>query len=105
MDNATAHFIQIMMDRAESLRKKGDLSEALHAANAAVEKCEQQLGPDIDHIDAFVTSLGSRADLFLEMGQFVEATDDLKHAIDQLDNRPDRIAQVERLYALLGGGL
>ena len=102
MDTATANFIQLMLDRAESLRTKGDLSEALHAANAAVEKCEQQLGPDFDHIDAFVTSLESRADLFLELGQFIEAADDLKHAIDQLDNRPDRIGHVGRLYALLG---
>ncbi|MFM2199129.1 MAG: hypothetical protein RLZZ505_2561 [Verrucomicrobiota bacterium] len=102
MDTATANFIQMMLDRVITLREKGDYNEAVHAANAAVEKCEQELGPDLDKIDAFVISLESRADLFLEMGQYVEAVDDLKHAIDQLDNRPDRIAQVGRLYALLG---
>lgn len=102
MDTATANFIQLMLDRTESLRENGDLHEAEHAANAVVEKCEQQLGPDLDIIDAFVNSLESRADLFLEMGRYVEAAEDLKHAIDQLDNRPDRIAQVGRLYAMLG---
>ncbi len=102
LDTAIANFIQLMLDRAETLRTKGNLSEALHTANAAVEKCEQQLGPDLDHIEAFVTSLERRADLYLELGQFVEAADDLKHAIDQLDNRPDRSGQVGRLYALLG---
>lgn len=102
MDTATANFIQMMLDRTESLREEGDLHEALHAANAAVEKCEQQLGPNLDTIDAFANSLETRADLLLELGKFVEAAEDLKHAIDQLDNRPDRSAQVGRLYALLG---
>jgi len=102
MDTATANFIQMLLDRTDSLRQKGDLDEAVHAANAAVEKCEQQLDPDLDNIDAFVISLECRANLYLEMGKYVEAVDDLKHAIDQLDNRPDRIAQVGRLYALLG---
>jgi len=102
MDTATSNFIQLMLDRAESLREKGDLNEAVHAANAAVEKCEQQLGPDLESIDAFANALECRADLFLEMGKHPEAADDLKHAIDQLDNRPDRIAQLGRLYALLG---
>ncbi len=102
MDTANANLIQLMLDRAESLREQGDLHEAVHAANAAVDKCEQELGPDLDNIDAFVNSLECRADLLLELGQYVEAADDLKHAIDQLDNRPDRIAQVGRLYALLG---
>ena len=102
MDTDTANLIRMMRDRTESLRQKGDLHEALHAANAAVEKCEQQLGPDMDNIDAFVNALESRADLFLELAHYAEAADDLKHAIDQLDNRPDRIAQEGRLYALLG---
>jgi tetratricopeptide (TPR) repeat protein len=102
MDTATANFIQLMLDRAESLREKGDLHEAVHAANAAIEKCEQELGPDLETIDAFANSLETRADLLLELRKYVEAAEDLKHAIDQLDNRPDRIAQVGRLYALLG---
>lgn len=102
MDTPTANFIQLMLDRAASLREKGDLHEAVHAANAAIEKCEQQLGPDLDTIDAFATALETRAGLFMELGQFLEAGEDAKHAIDQLDNRPDRLAQVGRIYALLG---
>lgn len=102
MDTATANLIQLMLDRAESLREKGDLHEAIHAVNAAIEKCEQELGPDLGTIDAFANSLETRADLYLELGRYEEAAEDLKHAIDQLDNRPDRIAQVGRLHALLG---
>jgi tetratricopeptide (TPR) repeat protein len=102
MDTPTANFIQILQDRVNSLREGGNLSEALHAANAAVEKCQITLSPDLDTIDAFATSLETRAGLHLELGQLDEAMEDLKHAIDQLDNRPDRLAQVGRLYALLG---
>lgn len=102
MDTPTANFIQILQDRVESLRNAGNLHEAVHAANAAVEKCQQELSPDLDTIDAFVTSLETRAGLYQELGKYQEAVDDLKHSIDQLDNRPDRIAQVGRLYALLG---
>ncbi len=102
MDTPTANFIQIMQDRVQALRNDGNLHEALHAANAAVEKSQHSLSPDLDTIDAFANSLESRAGLFLELGRHDEAIEDVKHAIDQLDNRPDRIAQVGRLYALLG---
>lgn len=102
MDTPTANFIHILQDRVQSLRDEGNLSEALHAANASVEKCQLKLSPDLDSIDAFATSLETRAGLFIEQGMFEEAVEDAKHAIDQLDNRPDRLAQVGRLYALLG---
>jgi tetratricopeptide (TPR) repeat protein len=102
MDTATSNLIQMMLDRVELLRDKGDLHEAVHAVSAAVEKCELQLGPDLDTIDVFAKSLEMRADLYLELRKYVEAAEDLKQAIDQLDNRPDRIAQVGRLYAMLG---
>jgi len=102
MDTPTANFIQMMQDRIQTLHDDGDLKEALHAANALVEKCQQALGPDLDTIDAFVSGLEIRAGLFNELGNYPDAVDDAKQAIDQLDNRPDRIAQLGRLYALLG---
>lgn len=102
MDKATTNFIQMMLDRSESLREEGNLHEALHAANAAVEKCEKQLGPDLETIDAFAKALERRADLLLEIGKHVEAAEDLKDAIDQLDNRPDKVALLGRLHTLLG---
>lgn len=102
MDTPTANLIQIMKDRIEAHRDAGNLHEALHAANAAVEKCQHALGTDLETIDAFATSLETRAGLFQELGMFEEAVADVEQAIDQLDNRPDRIAQTGRLYALLG---
>ena len=102
MDTPTANFIQMMQDRIQTLHDDGDLKEALHAANALVEKCQQALGPDLDTIDAFVSGLEIRAGLLNELGNYPDAVDDAKQAIDQLDNRPDRIAQLGRLYALLG---
>ena len=60
------------------------------------------LEPDLEMIDAFATGLESRAGLHLELGNAQEAAEDAKQAIDQLDNRPDRIGQLGRLYALLG---
>ena len=44
MDTPTANYIQMMQERIKSLRDKGDLDEALHAANALVEKCEKVPG-------------------------------------------------------------
>lgn len=102
MDTPTANFIQIMQDRVETLREEGNLEEALHAANATVEKCQQSLSPELDNIDAFASSLEARAGLFLELGKNQESAEDAKQGIDQLDNRPDRTAQLGRLYALLG---
>ncbi len=102
MDSPTATLIGILQDRVESLRAAGDLSEALHAANAAVEKSQHALGPDLDSIDAFAFALEIRGDIYRELGDFEAAREDYRQAIDQLQERPDRFGQVGRLHAALG---
>jgi tetratricopeptide (TPR) repeat protein len=102
MDKPTANLIQIMRDRVKALRAQGNLSEARHAANATVDKCQQLLSPDHDSIDAFVASLEDRAGIFMDMGQYGDAVEDAKQAIDQLDGRKERFGQMGRMYAILG---
>ena len=60
MDSPTATLIAILQDRVASLRAAGNHNEALHAANAAVEKSQQSLGPHRDSIDIFATTLEIR---------------------------------------------
>lgn len=91
-----------MRDRVESLKEEGNLEEALHASSATVEQCQKALGPDLESIDAFASGLEIRAGLHLEQSKYEQAVEDAKQAIDQLDNRPDRIGQLGRLYAVLG---
>jgi tetratricopeptide (TPR) repeat protein len=102
MDSPTATLIGILQDRVETLRAAGDLDEALHAATAAVEKCQQTLAPDLDSIDAFASALEIRGDIHRELSHFELARDDYRQAIDQLQDRPDRFGQVGRLHAALG---
>lgn len=102
MDSPTATLIGILQDRVESLRDAGNLNEALHASSAAVEKTQQSLGPDLDSIDAFASALEIRGDIQRELGKFEEAREDYRQAIDQLQHRPDRFAQIGRLHAALG---
>ncbi len=102
MDSPTATLIGILQDRVETLRAAGDLDEALHAANAAIEKSQQTLGTNLDSIDAFATTLEIRGDVHRELGNYELARDDYRQAIDQLDSRPDRFAQIGRLHAGLG---
>jgi tetratricopeptide (TPR) repeat protein len=102
MDSPTATLIGILQDRVESLRAAGDLDEALHAATAAVEKAQQTLGPNLDSIDAFASTLEIRGDVHRELGNYELARDDYRQAIDQLEGRPDRFAQIGRLHAGLG---
>lgn len=102
MDSPTATLIGILQDRVESLRAAGNLNEALHAATAAVEKSQQALGPNLDSIDAFASALEIRGDIHRELGSFDLAREDYRQAIDQLQDRPDRFAQVGRLHAALG---
>jgi tetratricopeptide (TPR) repeat protein len=102
MDSPTATLIGILQDRVGSLRAAGNLSEALHAATAAVEKAQQSLGPNLDSIDAFATTLEIRGDVYRELGEMELARDDYRQAIDQLQERPDRFDQVGRLHAALG---
>lgn len=102
MDSPTATLIGILQDRVESLRFAGDLDEALHAATAAVEKSQQTLGPNLDSIDAFASTLEIRGDIYRELGNFELAREDYRQAIDQLVDRPDRLAQIGRLHAGLG---
>jgi tetratricopeptide (TPR) repeat protein len=102
MDSPTATLIGILQDRVETLRASGNLSEALHAATAAVEKAQQTLGPNLDSIDAFASTLELRGDIYRELGNHELARDDYRQAIDQLQNRPDRYGQVGRIHAGLG---
>ena len=102
MDSPTATFIAILQDRVESLRAAGDLDEALHAATAAVEKCQQTLGPNLESIDAFAFALEIRGDIYRELGNYEHARDDYRQAIDQLEDRPDCYGQIGRLHAALG---
>jgi len=102
MDSPTATLIGILQDRVESLREAGDIKEALHAANAALEKAQQALGPDLDNIDVYASALEIRADIQRELGKHELARDDYREAIGQLENRPDRYGQIGRLYAGLG---
>jgi tetratricopeptide (TPR) repeat protein len=102
MDSPTATLINILRERVESLRAAGNLEEALHAANATVEKSQQTLTPDLDNIDAFASSLEIRAEIQRELGLLEPARDDYRQALDQLEGRPDRLDQIGRLYAGLG---
>ena len=102
MDSPTTTLIQILRGRVEEQVALGDLDEALHAANAAVLKAQQMLSEDLGSIDEFASSLEVRADVFRQLGRLDEARDDYKQAIDQLENRPDRVAQLGRLFAGYG---
>ena len=105
MDSPTATLISILRDRIKTLRASGNLEEALHASGAAIEKTQKSLGTDLDSIDAFASALELRAEILREMGRYDAARDDYRQAIDQLDNRPDRLDQIGRLYAGLGATL
>ncbi len=102
MDSPTATLIGILQDRVETLRATGDLDEALHAATAAVEKAQHSLGPNLDSIDAFASALEIRGDIQRQLGNFELAREDYRQAIDQLEDRPDRFAQIGRIHAGLG---
>ena len=102
MDSPTATLIGILQDRVEALRAAGNLNEALHAANAAVEKSQHTLGPNLDSIDAFASALEIRGDVQRELGSYEEAREDYRQALDQLQDRPDRFDQIGRLHAGLG---
>ena len=99
MDSPTATLISILQDRVASLRAAGDLDEALHAATAAVEKSQQKLGPNLDSIDAFASTLEIRGDIYRELGNFEAAQEDYRQAIDQLQDRPDQFGLIGRLHA------
>jgi tetratricopeptide (TPR) repeat protein len=102
MDSPTVTLIGILRDRVESLRANGDLDEALHAANAAVEKTQHTLSAEYESIDNFASCLELRAGIHRELGQYELARDDYRQAIDQLDGRLDRLDQIGRLRAGLG---
>ncbi len=102
MDSPTATLISILQERVETLRAAGELEEALHAAHAAVERAQHTLGPDLDSIDAFANALELRGDIHRQLGNFELSRDDYRQALDQLEERPDRVAQIGRLHAGLG---
>ncbi|MFM2170288.1 MAG: hypothetical protein RI957_517 [Verrucomicrobiota bacterium] len=102
MDSSKATLITILRDRVGKLCEEGNFAEAMHAANAAVEKAEQELSSDLDSIELFAMTLEVRGDLYRHTGELEEARDDYRQAIDQLNNRADRSLQLGRLHADLG---
>lgn len=102
MDSPTSNLIQILRERVAKYASAGDYKEALHAAAAAVDKAQQALTTDFDSVDHFASALEIRGEVYRSIGKLEEAKDDFKQAIDQLDNRPDRLLQIARLYAELG---
>lgn len=102
MDSANANLIGILCERASSLHESGSLTEAHHAANAAVNTAQQYLDTDLESVDAYVGSLEVRADILCDMGKTEEARDDYKEAQDLWEHRPDKIAGMGRLHAGMG---
>ena len=102
MDSPTAKLIQILRDRVDLLVSDGNYDEAIHAATAAVEKAQQALSPDLESIEEFVATLELRGELYRSLGRYEEAREDYKQALEQLENRPDRLLQVARISAAQG---
>lgn len=102
MDSATVNLIGILNERAASLHEAGNLEEAYHAVNAAMNTAQQTLDTDLDSVDAYVRCLQLRADVLLDMGKTEEAKDDYKEALDLWEHRPDRVADMGRIHASLG---
>jgi tetratricopeptide (TPR) repeat protein len=102
MNSETASFLNILRERVDDLRKGGDLDEAVHAANAAVEKAQEELNTEPQSIDAFVDAVEVRADLFRQIGWFEKALDDYRQSIMVLEECNDHEGQLGRLYAGLG---
>jgi tetratricopeptide (TPR) repeat protein len=102
METPNPTLLAILLERAGSLCQTGDLPEALHAANAAVSETQRTLSTSLESIDAFADALEARAGIHRLLGDWEAARDDYREALDQLENRPDRLAQVGRLHAGLG---
>lgn len=102
MDSANANLIGILCERATTLHESGNLTEAYHAANAAVTTAQQILDTDLDSVDAYVRALQLRADILLDGGKSDEARDDYKEALDLWEHRPDKVADLGRIHASLG---
>lgn len=102
MDSSTSTLIGILRERVDRLVAEHNHDEAVHAANAAVERAQHELSSDLDSIDHFVDALEIRADLLRSLGRYEAASDDYLEAIDQLEQRPDRQLQVARMQAGLG---
>ena len=102
MKSSTATLISILGERLKTLRAEGNTAEAIHTANAAVEKAEESLTDDPASIDAFCRVLEMRAEILREQGNHEAALEDFRQAIDQLDGRADRLIQLGRLHAEMG---
>lgn len=94
--------MRILRDRATDLMSKGDTDEAVHAANAGLEKAQRSLSSDESSVVAFAGALEVRGDIFRQIGKLDEALDDYRQGIMVLKERENHDAQLGRLYAGLG---
>lgn len=102
MESATVNLIGILHERVAALHEAGNLDEAYHAANAAVNTAHQTLGTSMESVDAYVKCLGIRGDVLRSLGNLVDAKDDYLEGLDLLENRPDMEEMRGRLHSNLG---
>lgn len=102
MNSSNQNLVRMLRDRVDQLIAAGNHEEAIHAANALVDKAQQSLSTDQESIDFFVESLELRGELFQRIHQWDNAIEDYLQAIDQLDNRPEESLHIGRLCATLG---
>lgn len=102
MDSSKLTLITILRERVGELCNDGNYWEAMHAANAAVERAEQELSMDLDSIEVFALTLELRGDLYRIIGELENARDDYRHGLDQLDGRLELSMPIGRLHAALG---
>ena len=102
MNSSNQHLVDMLRERVDQLVADGHHEDAIHAANALVEKSQQALSTDYDSIDFFVASLELRGELFQRLNDLDKAIEDIVQAIDQLDNRPEERLHIGQLLAALG---
>ncbi len=102
MQSATSNSIRTLQERLSALRSAGNLNDASQVAKELVEKAKEELNTSLDSIDTYASALEARGDVHLHLGKYESSCSDYEQAIEKLQNRIERFAQIGRLHSSAG---
>ncbi len=102
MNSGTAHLLEMLSQRVLKLSNEGKLEEAMHAADAVIEKAQQSNNGTVDDIHSLAKAIEIKGDLLRERGYLEDARVAYLEALELLNGAEGCEETLARISASIG---
>lgn len=99
MEFGTANLLNMLQDRVKKLCEDGKWDEAMHAANAAVDKAREYLDEDPQSIEELAASLEVKGDFLRQYGYLEDSRQSYLEALELLAGNSAGLEPLARISA------